>query len=48
MSTSFIRAVVAALLVVTVAACNGSTPASAPTTDVNPITGSRGGSGSAH
>jgi hypothetical protein len=46
MSTSFIRAVAATLLVVSLAACNTSVPAKAPTTDVNPITGSRGGSGS--
>lgn len=46
MSTSLIRAVAATLLVVGLAACNASVPANAPTTDVNPITGSRGGSGS--
>lgn len=46
MSTSLIRAVAATLLVVAVAACNTNVPARAPTTDVNPITGSRGGSGS--
>ncbi len=45
MSSSFIRAVAVSLLLITVAACNGNTPARAPTTDVNPITGSRGGSG---
>lgn len=49
MTKTLIRSVSAILLVLTVAACSGAarTPAaSAPSTDVNPITGSRGGSGS--
>lgn len=44
MSTSMIRAVAATLIVLGLAACNTNRPAQAPTTDVNPITGSRGGS----
>ena len=46
MSPHLIRVVSAGLLVLTVAACSGAPlpPATAPTTDVNPITGSRGGS----
>ncbi|GEM_PF-4719713 len=43
MPTSTVRAVAATLLVLALAACNTNVPARAPTTDVNPITGSRGG-----
>lgn len=43
MPNSLIRAVAATLLVVGLAACNTNVPAKAPTTDVNPITGARGG-----
>ena len=49
MNTTFVRSLSAILLVLTVAACSGAArapAASAPSTDVNPITGSRGGSGS--
>lgn len=47
MANGWIRGISAALLVLVLAACTGATtPApSAPSTDVNPITGSRGGSG---
>lgn len=48
MSTATIRTISAGLLVLALAACSAAAtaPARAPTTDVNPITGSRGGSGS--
>lgn len=44
MPTSLIRAVAATLVVLGLAACNTNQPAQAPTTNVNPITGTRGGS----
>lgn len=43
MPNSLIRAVAATMLVVALAACNTNVPARAPSTDVNPITGARGG-----
>ena len=50
MNTALVRTIAAGLLVLAVAACSSSprsapAPAAAPSTDVNPITGSRGGSG---
>ncbi len=48
MNNTLVRSISAVLLVLAVAACSNAPlpPAKAPTTDVNPITGSRGGSGS--
>lgn len=45
MQPTLIRVVAAGLLLAGLAACSGANlpPAKAPTTDVNPITGSRGG-----
>lgn len=48
MNNTLVRTISAALLVLAVAACSNAatTPApAAPSTDVNPITGTRGGSG---
>ena len=48
MNTSLVRTISAVLLVAALAACSNPPPprpAAAPSTDVNPITGSRGGSG---
>ena len=50
MRPTVIRLISAGLLALSVAACSGAPiPSSgAPTTDVNPITGSRGGSAGSH
>jgi hypothetical protein len=47
MNSTLNRSIAAGLLVLALAACSGASapPAAAPSTDVNPITGSRGGSG---
>ena len=49
MRPTVIRLISAGLLALSVAACSAPIPSSgAPTTDVNPITGSRGGSAGSH
>ena len=51
MNSTLVRSISAGLLVLAVAACSNTSPratpapGAAPSTDVNPITGSRGGSG---